>query len=60
MLSASAKVELAIRAGHLAKCALELTSAQSALVARAQLVAVAKQIRELDEFIREAELGAKA
>lgn len=59
-LSSAKRVELAVRAGHLAKTALELTSTQTSVVARLQLMAVAKQVRELEEFLKKAEVDAKA
>jgi hypothetical protein len=54
MLTAAQKAELEIRAGHLAKASLELTSVSSRDMAHLILVQVAKELRELDEFLKKA------
>lgn len=59
-LSPSQRVEIALRAGQLAKSALELTSANGVLFVKAQLMALARQLREIDDFVRKAQADAKA
>ena len=53
-MTSQQKVELALRAGHLAKCALELTAMSSAAFARLHLVQVADELREIDKFLKKA------
>lgn len=45
------KIELAIRAGKLAKASLELTECHGAEVARLMFIGVVKQLKEIDGLI---------
>jgi hypothetical protein len=45
------KIELAIRAGKLAKASLELTECHGAQTARFMFVEVVKQLKDIDELI---------
>lgn len=51
---ASFRIELALRAGQLAKTALELTTASGSGIARIMLADVARNLRDLDKFIEKA------
>lgn len=59
-LPAGQKVELAFRAAHLAKAALELLGMDDVQVAELQLVVVVREVKEVDDFLQRAKRGQVA
>ena len=52
LLNSSERVELAIRAGTLAKASLQLTDAKSNDLARLMFVDIVRAVKEIDDFLK--------